>query len=280
MTESLASRVPLRDGNSMPGFGLGVFRAEDGSEVEHAVQFALNYGYRMVDTASFYHNERGVGKGVYLSDVDRAEVFLTTKIWPTQYDNVQRALEESLRLLKADYVDLYLMHWPGPDETLRCRTWERMLELRERGYIRSCGVSNFYRHHLDSLEKHGLELPVCDQVECHPWEQRRAVRAYCAEKDIVVTAWGPLMHGHLSEEPLLEEIGRKYGKSAAQVALRWAIQEGVVPIPKSVHDARIVANADVFDFVLNEDDLLAISGMDGKGSFAFDADTFNGILDS
>lgn len=277
MIDSLQGCFRLNDGHRMPGYGLGVFRAANGPEVSNAVSYAIGIGYRLIDTATFYHNEDGVGKGVRDSGIPRDQIFLTTKLWPTDFPRIDEVFAESMRLLGTDYVDLYLMHWPGTDTDLRLRTWDRMQELKDEGKIRSIGVSNFYVHHLDELIDRTGIMPTVDQVECHPWQQQRAIREYCNPRDIVVQAWGPLLHGHLSEEPLLEEIGRKYEKTAAQVALRWEVQSDIATIPKSVHPERIASNADIFDFSLSEDDMERIDELDGKGAFAYDADTFTGI---
>lgn len=276
MIDSLSSMIELNCNVKMPGFGLGVFRAAEGNEVISAVQFALDHGYRMIDTATFYENEAGVGQGVRQSNVPREDVFVVTKIWPTDFANPQKAFEDSLRRLNMDYVDMYLMHWPGTDPDLRYKVWESMLEFQVKGKIRACGVSNFLVHHIQELQDHTGTIPACDQVEFHPWTQKRQLREFCSERDILVSAWGPLLHGHLNEEPLLAEIGKKYNKSAAQVTLRWDVQSNVATIPKSVHPERILSNADIFDFSLSEEDMAAINALDGKGSFGADPDTFNG----
>lgn len=277
LIDSLQGTVMMLDSVRMPGFGLGTFRAADGDEVVGAVRYALDMGYRLVDTAAMYENEEGVGKGIRESGMPREEVFVTTKVWPTDLENVEGALENSLRRLGMDYVDLYLMHWPGTDADLRMRAWETMLSLQEKGKIRSVGVSNFYVHHLVELQDRTGTQPCVNQVEFHPWQQQKEIRKYCKERGIVVQAWGPMMHGHLSEEPVMAEIGRKYGKSAAQVVLRWDLQSNVATIPKSVDPKRIAANADIFDFSLSDEDMAALDALDGKGSFAYNADTFNGV---
>lgn len=275
MINSLQGTMELNCNVAMPGFGLGVYLAT-GSEVVDAVSFAIQHGYRLVDTATFYHNEAGVGDGVRKSGIAREDIFVTTKIWPTDFQNAQAAFEESLKQLKMDYVDMYLMHWPGTDKDLRYRVWETMLKMQEQGKVRACGVSNFEVHHIQDLQDHTGTIPAADQVELHPWHQQRQLRDFCNERGIVVSAWGPLMHGHLAEEPVLAEIGKKYGKSAAQVTLRWDVQNDIATIPKSVHPERIESNADIFDFELSPEDMEAIDALDGKGSFGADPNTFNG----
>lgn len=276
MIRGLDGTFALNCNVSMPGFGLGVFRAGP-TEAADAVNCALGCGYRLIDTAWFYHNEEEVGEGVRRSGVSREDVFITTKIWPTQFDDPRKALEDSLRALEMDYVDMYMMHWPGTDADKRYRVWDTMLKLQEEGKIRACGVSNFLVHHLEELQDHTGTIPACNEIEFHPWQQQREIRSYCDRMGIVVTAWGPLLHGHLSEEPIMGEIGKKYGKSAAQVTLRWDVQSNVATIPKSVHPERIRSNADIFDFSLSDEDMEKINALDGKGSFAADPDTFNGL---
>lgn len=276
MIDSLSGRVPLLDGNWMPGFGLGTFSDPGGRKAIDAVRFALDVGYRLVDTAAMYCNEDQVGQGVRESGVAREEIFVTTKIWPTSLAHVREGLEQSLRNLGMEYVDLFLMHWPGTDTQARLNAWATMISLRDQGRCRSIGVSNFYVHHLEELRERIGELPCVNQIECHPWQQQCEIRAYCAQNGIAVQAWGPLIHRHLPEEPLMAAIGNKYGKSAAQATLRWEVQSGIVPIPKSSSVVRIAANADIFDFELSDEDMAAIAALDGKGAFARDADTYDG----
>lgn len=276
MIDSLKSMVELNCNIAMPGFGLGVYKADD-SQAASAVRCALEYGYRMIDTAWMYENESGVGEGVRSSGVPREDVFLVTKIWPTQFGDPRTAIENSLRALGTDYIDMYMMHWPGTDANLRLKVWETMLLMQEQGKIRSCGVSNFLEHHLKELQQHTGTLPACDEIEFHPWHQQKTLRSWCSTMGIAVMAWGPMMHGHLSEEPLLAEIGEQYGKTAAQIVLRWDIQSNVIPIPKSVNPNRIHSNADVFSFSLSESDMARINGLDGTHSaFGANPDTFNG----
>lgn len=275
MITSLQGMMELNCNVAMPGFGLGVYLAE-GNDVVNAVRCALENGYRLVDTATFYKNEDGVGEGVRQSGVDREKVFITTKLWPTDFSHVRETFENSLRLLKMDYIDMYLMHWPGTDSDLRYHVWETMLKLQEEGKVRSCGVSNFKVHHIKDLQEHTGAVPACNQIEFHPWHQQRDVVSFCKQRGIVVSAWGPLLHGHLGEEPLLAEIGKKYGKDAGQITLRWDVQSDVATIPKSVQAARIISNSQIFDFELTDDDMEAINALDGKGSFGADSDVFNG----
>lgn len=274
--QTIHSKVKLNTGNEMPVLGLGVYLVQDGQEVYDAIRWAIESDYRLIDTATLYENEQGVGKAVKECGVGREELFVTTKLWPTDFNNAQEALENSLRLLNMEYVDLYLLHWPGTDTDARHRAWDTVLENMHSGKVRACGVSNFHVHHLEELIAYSGTKPANNQVELHPWYQRRDIRAFCAENDIAITAWGPIFHGHLAEEPLMAEIGKKYGKSAAQVTLRWHLQNNICIIPKSIKQSRIRENADIFNFEISEADMQRIDALDGKGSFGPDAETFSG----
>lgn len=276
MIKSIDERIFIAEGVEMPGFGLGLYKAQAGDEVYNAVRFALDSGYRHIDTATFYHNERDVGRAVKDSGIPREEIFVATKLWPADFADAQKVFEKSLRALDTDYIDLYMLHWPGTDEELRYRTWDTLLALRKEGLIRAAGVSNFIVSQLDDMRKETGTLPANNQVELHPWNQQRELREYCGKMGISVTAWGPIFHGHLTEEPLMEEIGKKYEKSAAQATLRWHVQNGIVIIPKSVKEKRILENADIFDFELSEEDIIKINDLDGKMKFSWDPTTFDG----
>lgn len=276
MIQGIQDRIRIADGVEMPGFGLGLYKAKAGKEVYRAVRFALDAGYRHLDTATFYHNEADVGRAVKESGVPREEVFIATKLWPEDFTRAQEVFEESLRALSGDYIDLYMLHWPGTDEALRYRTWDILLGLREKGLIRAAGVSNFLASQLEDMRRETGALPANNQVELHPWHQQREVREYCAKNGISVTAWGPIFHGHLKEEPLMKEIGDQYGKSAAQATLRWHIQHDIIVIPKSVKEKRIIENADIFDFELSAGDMERIDALDGKLRFSWDPAAFDG----
>lgn len=276
MIKSLQDRIKIADGVFMPGFGLGLYKAKAGEEVYHAVRFALDHGYRHIDTATYYGNEKDVGRAVKDSRVPREELFLATKLWPSDFPKAESVFYESLEMLGGDYIDLYMLHWPGTDETLRYRTWDTLLSLKEKGLIRAPGVSNFTVEQLEDMKKKTGKFPVNNQVELHPWHQQRALRNFCSENGISVTAWGPLFHSHLDEEPLMAEIGQNYGKTAAQATLRWHIQNEITVIPKSVNEKRLIANTDIFDFELSPEDMNRIDALDGKKKFAWDSSTFNG----
>lgn len=276
MIQSISERIEIANGVQMPGLGLGLYKAEAGEEVYNAVRFALDAGYRHIDTATFYYNEQDVGHALKDSGVPREEIFVATKLWPTDFENAQKIFETSLQALGGGYIDLYMLHWPGTDEALRYKAWDVLLQLKEEGLIRAAGVSNFLASQLEDMKQKTGTLPANNQVELHPWHQQRELRNYCAKNGISVTAWGPIFHGHLGEEPLMEEIGNKYGKSAAQATLRWHIQNDIVIIPKSVKKERILENADLFDFKLSDEDIKRINELDGKHHFAWNPATFDG----
>lgn len=269
----LDRRITLTGGVDMPVLGLGTYKSSD-HEVASAVASALALGYRSVDTASFYGNERGVGEGLRLSGIPREEIFVTTKVWNDQqgFASTVNALESSLALMGLDHVDLYLVHWP-----IRASlepTWRAMEELLSRGLTRAIGVCNFLPSQLETLLAIADVPPAVDQVEFHPWLQQPGLQGYLAQQGIVLEAWAPVMRGHAEEEPVLADIARAHGVTAAQVALRWALQLGHVVIPKSVHAERIEENADLDGFELDETEMAAIATCDRASRFGPDPLTF------
>ncbi len=277
MVQNIFSNTVLNNGVNMPAFGLGLFRIQDKQEMEYAIKWAVEIGYRLFDTAAFYDNEESVGNAIATCGVPRESLFVSTKIWPTEFDKPQKAIERSLKQLKMDYIDLFLIHWPGTDEDKRLKVWDAMQEQMLKGRIRACGVSNFLESHLQHLQKHTGTLPSNNQIELHPWQQQRDVTAYCKNNNISVTAWAPLFHGHLSEVPLMQKIGSSHHKTAAQATLRWHIQQGINIIPKSIKKSRLTENADIFDFTLTDEEMIEIDNLDGKGKqFAYDPNTYNG----
>jgi diketogulonate reductase-like aldo/keto reductase len=254
--------------------GLGVWQAEEGGEVEQAVAAALRAGYRSIDTASAYRNETGVGKAIRESGIPREELFVTTKLWNAHqgYDNTLRAHDRSLKKLGLEYVDLYLIHWPVKGEYLE--TWRAFETLYKEGRVRAIGVSNFHIHHLKDVLDKFPTVPAVNQVELHPLLAQKELRAFCAAHGIQIEAWSPLMQGHL-DIPALVDIAKKHGKTPAQVVIRWDLQSDIVTIPKSVHEARIIANADVFDFELSADEMAVIDALDRGHRFGPDPDNFN-----
>jgi diketogulonate reductase-like aldo/keto reductase len=269
---NISTKVRLNNGVEMPWLGLGVFRAEDGKEVENAVESALKHGYRSIDTAAVYQNERGVGVGLKKSGVPREEIFLTSKVWNSDqgYNTTLEAFEKSLERLQTDYLDLYLIHWPKGK--LSVETWKAMEELYERGLIRAIGVSNFLVHHLEDFLPECKVIPAVNQVEFHPELIQPELLEYCREKGIQSEAWSPIMKGKVLNIPVLQALAAKYGKSPVQIVLRWDIQKGVVTIPKSVKPERIISNADIFDFELSDEDMAKIDRLDKNQRIGFHPD--------
>jgi len=271
---SLDSTVELLNGVGMPRLGLGVYRAKEGEEVENAVLTALKVGYRSVDTASIYKNEAGVGRAIRASGVPREQVFVTTKVWNRDqgYDSTIRAFEESLSCLGMDYVDLYLIHWPVKEKYKE--TYRAMEELYEQGRVRAIGVCNFQIHHLEDLMGSCRIKPMVNQVELHPLLTQKPLLEFCRKEGIQVESWRPLMDGKL-DLPLLQELAAKYGKTPAQIVIRWHLQHGLVTIPKSVRESRIRENADVFDFELEPEDMNRIDDLNENRRTGPDPDNFH-----
>ncbi|MFZ4893916.1 aldo/keto reductase [Plantibacter sp. Mn2098] len=255
--------LTLNDGNAIPQLGLGVYKIPD-DEAAAAVTTAIEAGYRHIDTATLYQNERGVGRAIRESSVPREDLFLTTKVWNTDqgFDETMRAFDTSIDLLGLDSVDLYLIHWPAPKQDRYLDTWRALERLQADGRVRSIGVSNFHPHHLVRLLDHADVVPAVHQVELHPWLPQREVREFDAGHGILTEAWSPLARGKVLGNAVLESIAAKHGRDVAQIVLRWHIQLGVVVIPKSVTPSRIRSNIDVFDFELDDADLQAIAGLE------------------
>jgi diketogulonate reductase-like aldo/keto reductase len=257
----LKARAPLRDGRSIPWLGLGVYKMGSDAETKTAVLSALERGYRHVDTASLYGNERGVGAAINGSGLPREELFVTTKIWndDLRENRVKDAFEESMARLDLAYVDLLLIHWPVEGHFVEA--WKVFGEILAQGRVRSIGVSNFVPEHLERLARETDIVPTVNQVEYHPYLTSPELKAYCDAHDIRLTAWSPLMQGSLLNEPVLQRIGKTHGKTAAQVILRWDLQSGVVTIPKSSRPERMVKNSDIFDFALDPTEMAAIDAL-------------------
>lgn len=274
MTLNLQSTTTLNNGVEMPWFGLGVFKTEPGPEVERAVTAALEVGYRSIDTAKLYGNEVGVGNAVRASGIPREEIFVTTKVWNSDqgYDSTLKAFDASLERLNIDYIDLYLIHWPG--NRLYVETWKALEKLYNDGRVRAIGVSNFNIHHLQDIFDNSDMVPVINQVELHPRLRQKELHDFCREHKIQLEAWSPLMRGQILDHPDLIAMGEKYGKSAAQVILRWNLQHEIVTIPKSVNPGRIAENAQVFDFELSDEDMAQIDAIDKHERIGPDPDNF------
>jgi 2,5-diketo-D-gluconate reductase A len=255
--------LSLNDGAVIPQVGLGVYKVSD-DEATEVVRQAIEIGYRHVDTAALYANERGVGRGLRDSGIPREDVFVTTKVWNDDhgYEETLAAFDTSLDKLGLDYVDLYLIHWPVPSQDRYLDTWRALERLKAEGRARSIGVSNFPEQQIERLLATGGTVPVINQVELHPWLPQTALRRYDTAHGILTEAWSPLARGRVLDDPTLDALARKHGRSPAQIVIRWHIQLGNVVIPKSVTPSRIASNFDVFGFELDESDLAAIAGLD------------------
>ena len=268
--------VDLGGDVTIPQVGFGVFQIPD-DETERAVSQAFEAGYRHIDTAAIYRNERGVGQAVAASGLARDEVFITTKLWNNAQgrDSAPRALADSLERLGLEYVDLYLIHWPAPGQDLYVETWEALLELQQEGLARAIGVSNFHLAHLERIIEATDVSPSINQIELHPWLQQAQLRGFHVANQIVTEAWSPLAQGgDRLGDPVLAEIAAAHGKTVAQVILRWHLQIGNVVIPKSVTPERIAENIDVVDFALSDGDIARITELDAGDRTGFDPDTF------
>lgn len=255
----------LSNGVKMPQVGLGVYKMTNEEEAIEAITTALEVGYRAIDTATLYANEKEVGKAIKASSVPREDIFVTTKVWNTEqgYDETLRAFEKSLELLELDYLDSYLVHWPVPEKFTD--TYRAIERLYEEKLIRVPGVSNHHEEHLLELEKTANIKPVINQIECHPRLEQDELIAFCKERDIAVTAWGPLGRGRILPDEALTQMAKKYNKTAAQLILRWHLDRDTIIIPKSVTPSRIKENFDVFDFELDKEDMEKIKQYDNNG---------------
>ncbi|GJM30571.1 MAG: glyoxal reductase [Cyclobacteriaceae bacterium] len=275
MIQSIHDTVTLHNGVDMPWFGLGVFESKDGAEVQQAIQWALEAGYRSFDTASVYGNEKGVGQALKNCGIPRDQIFLTTKVWNTDqgFDSTVSAFEASLERLQQEYIDLYLVHWPVQEKYKD--TWRALEYLYNQKRVRSIGVSNFLVHHLKDLLTDCEIKPMVNQVEFHPRLSQPTLLDFCQSEKIQVEAWSPIMRGKVLEIPELLEISKKYEKTPVQVALRWDLQHGVVTIPKSAQQQRIISNSEIFDFELSREDMAAIDQLDRGERVGPDPDNFN-----
>jgi diketogulonate reductase-like aldo/keto reductase len=239
------------------------------------VKHALTIGYRHIDTASLYGNERGVGKAITGSGIQRKDIFVTSKVWNSDqgYDSTLHAFDVSIKLLGFEYLDLYLVHWPVKGKYIE--TWKALERLYTEGFVRAIGVSNFLRHHLENLLLNCREVPMVNQMEFHPYLIQQDLIDYCHSRKIQYEAWSPLMQGKIFDVQELRSLAMKYGKDVAQLVLRWNLQKGVVTIPKSVHKERIVSNAQIFDFDITSEDMKAIDRLDQNKRVGADPDNFN-----
>ncbi|ALB28265.1 aldo/keto reductase [Companilactobacillus heilongjiangensis] len=264
MITSLNDRIKLNNGTAIPGLGLGVFQIPN-EKTADVVANGIKQGYRLIDTAQVYGNEEGTGEGIRRglkeNNLQREDLFITSKVWNNHltYDETIAAANDSLQKLGLDYLDLYLIHWPGDDSFKD--SYLALEQLYKEGKIKAIGVSNFRTHHLEELAKFATVTPVLNQVESHPKLIQSELRDYAAKHDIKIQAWSPLMQGKILKDATLQAIADKYGKSVAQVILRWDIQRDVLLVVKSVHPARMQSNADVFDFTLDQADMDKINAM-------------------
>ncbi|OCA81563.1 glyoxal reductase [Bacillus sp. FJAT-27225] len=275
----LQDTVTLHNGVKMPWFGLGVFKVREGQEVIDSVKAAIRNGYKSIDTAAVYRNEEGVGQALKEAleenGLKREDIFVTSKVWNSDqsFESTLEAYHASLQRLGLDYLDLYLIHWPVKGKYKE--TWRALESLYKEGKVRAIGVSNFHVHHLKDILEDAEIKPMVNQVEFHPHLTQVELRAFCKEQGIQFEAWSPLAQGKLLENETLKDIAEKYNKSVAQVILRWDLQHGVITIPKSINEHRIIENASIFDFKLSSEDMEKIDGLNKNERVGSDPDNFN-----
>lgn len=275
-------QVKFYNGQLMPQLGLGVFRVENDNTAKDAVKHAIISGYRSIDAALVYGNEEMVGKGIAegiaAAGIQREDLFITSKLWLDDfgYNQVVQGYEQSITNLGLDYLDLYLMHWPGTNSTLMVETWQGMEALYQTKKVRNIGVSNFNIEHLETLKAQTAIKPVINQVEFHPYLTQATLRDYLMQEDIRMESWSPLMNGEILQDEVVNTIAQQLGKSAAQIIIRWNIEHGVVTIPKSVTPTRIEENLDVFNFELSEEQMTALDKLNQDKRIGSNPVAFNG----
>ena len=280
---SLNDRYFLNNGAKMPTIGFGMWQTPDGDVAKKSVIDAINAGYRLIDTAAAYGNEESVGKGIKESGINRYDLFVTTKLWNDKhgYQETIQAIDESLEKLGLDYLDLYLIHWPNPKAVrdhwaeLNAESWRAMEDQYKAGKLRAIGVSNFRREHMDELLKTASVRPAVNQIYLNPSDMQEDVVSYNNELNILSEAYSPLGTGGLIGNKTVSEVAEHYGKTPAQVLLRWSLQHQFAPLPKSVHTDRIKENVDIFDFVIDEEDMKNLDGLHGAADLATDPDKTN-----
>ena len=273
----------LNNGVSIPSIGYGTWQIENGPAAVQAVADAISIGYRHIDTAACYGNEKSVGEAIAHSGVARSELFVTSKVWNTErgYDNTLRAFERSMSDLAMSYLDLYLIHWPASAhrfsdwQHINAETWRAMEELLSSGRVRAIGVSNFLPHHLDALLSTAQVVPAVNQIEFHPGFTQRACVTYCRERGILVEAWSPLGCGRILEHDILRRLAERHGCTPAQICLRWALQQGILPLPKSASPERMRSNLELPDFELSAQDMQELEAMDGCGASGLHPDAID-----
>ncbi|MEM7380906.1 MAG: aldo/keto reductase [Bacteroidota bacterium] len=271
----LKGTFTLHNGVAMPYFGLGVYLSEDGEEVVNAIKWAIEAGYRHVDTASIYKNEEGVGRGIKECSEARENIFVVSKVWNNDqgYDSTLKAFDASMKRLDLDYLDLYLVHWPVAGKYKE--TWKALEQLYKEKKVRAIGVSNFLQHHLEDLLTEAEIVPMVNQMEFHPYLVQQDLLDFCGKHQIQYEAWSPMMQGKIFGMEAFQKLAEKYGKSIAQIVLRWNLQKGVITIPKSSKRERIIANADIFDFSLEQADVDYLDSLDRGQRFGPDPDNFD-----
>lgn len=272
------SMIKLNNGSLMPQLGLGVWQASV-NQAQVAVEYALETGYRLIDTAAIYQNEQGVGQAIAQSSLPREQLFITTKLWNSDQLTARQALESSLKKLQLDYIDLYLIHWPCPTQDHYLQAWRSLITLQQEGLIKQIGVCNFQQEHLKRLIADTAITPVINQIELHPLLQQRPLHAWNALHHIQTQSWSPLAQGGkgVFEHEVVKALAQRYEKTPAQIVIRWHLDSGLVVIPKSVTQQRIAENFDVFDFKMDKDDLTAIGSMDADKRLGPDPDYMDRI---
>jgi len=265
----------LHNGVSMPYLGLGTYRSDNDEEVIDAVSDAIEIGYRHIDTASVYKNEEGVGKGIIKSGVDRSEVFVVSKVWNADqgYESTLKAFDDSLNRLQLDYLDLYLIHWPVKGKYKE--TWRALEKLYAEKKVRAIGVSNFMQHQLEDVMATASVVPMVNQMEFHPYLVQQSLLDFCNTNTIQYESWSPFMRGEIFQMKVFSSLAEKYGKSIAQIVLRWNLQKGDVAIPKSAQKQRIASNANIFDFELSVEDVKFLDNLDCNQRIGEDPDNFD-----
>ncbi len=275
--QSLTDAYQLNDGRTIPCVGYGTWQTPDGEVAKDSVKTALEVGYRHIDTAFAYYNEVGVGQGIIESGIKREDIFITTKLWNTDrgYETALKSAQLSLKNLGVEYIDLYLIHWPANDivyddpKAVNAATWRAFEKLQKDGLVRSIGVSNFLAQHLQQIFDVCEVKPAVDQIECHPGYPQFETVEFCRQNDIIVEAWSPLGCGRVLTDERMKAIADRYGKSVAQLSLRWELQHGILPLPKSTHADRIKSNAEIFDFSISDEDMKTIDDMPEFGYSTF-----------
>lgn len=273
--KSIQDCTLLHNGVAMPWLGFGTWELQNSDDAVRSLRTAIDTGYRSIDTAAMYQNEKAVGQAIREYGLDRQEFFVTTKVWNHDqgYEQTLRAFEESRKQLGMDYVDLYLIHWPVKEKYID--TWKALEHLYEQGAVKAIGVCNFQIHHLESLFAKSRVVPMVNQFECHPLLSQKDLIRYCKEHQIQPEAWRPLMKGNHLNQPEILELADRYERTAAQIILRWHLQNGVVVIPKSSNETRIRENAQVFDFTLSNEDMLRMDGLNQNHRTGADPDNFD-----